>query len=415
MNERIAIIGAGISGLSAARLLSDEGDAVKLFEKEAVPGGLVRCKRIDGSLFHVCGGHVFNTKNKVVQQWFWRHFKENEFIKQDRNSVIWFDGGKLVPYPIENYVYHLEEGIQRSIIEDFLEIARNKDTYDDSFEGFLQNRFGKTLYDLYFRPYNEKVWMRSLRQVPLSWMDGKLPMPSVSEMIFNNMNHLAEKQFVHSTFWYEKLDGSQFIANRLAEGLDIVYNTEVDSIEYRNKHWWISGESFDKVVFCGNVKAMVKMVKGINIQSFINPINHLEYHGTTAVFCEIEKNPYTWIYQPSKLYRSHRIICTGNFSESNNAAGKNTATIEFTDSISEKEIKEQLKKMPFSPQYIAHYFSRYSYPIQNASTRLVLKSLKDNLRPYGFFMTGRFADWEYYNMDVAIAAAMSTVEEMKKS
>jgi UDP-galactopyranose mutase len=36
----------------------------------------------------------------------------------------------------------------------------------------------------------------------------------------------------------------------------------------------------------------------------------------------------------------------------------------------------------------------------------MIKDLKSVLAPTGFFFTGRFADWEYYNMNVAIGAAM---------
>ena len=36
----------------------------------------------------------------------------------------------------------------------------------------------------------------------------------------------------------------------------------------------------------------------------------------------------------------------------------------------------------------------------------MIKDLKEDLAPTGFYFTGRFADWEYYNMDVAIGAAM---------
>ena len=38
--------------------------------------------------------------------------------------------------------------------------------------------------------------------------------------------------------------------------------------------------------------------------------------------------------------------------------------------------------------------------------------MKADLKASGFYFTGRFADWEYYNMDVAIAAAMNTVDGM---
>lgn len=90
---KIAIIGAGISGMSAAHFLKDKNE-VAVFEKESQPGGLIKCRRVNGSLFHTCGGHVFNSKWKDVLDWFWLKFKqEEEFTKTDRNSVVFLDGG----------------------------------------------------------------------------------------------------------------------------------------------------------------------------------------------------------------------------------------------------------------------------------------------------------------------------------
>ena len=170
------------------------------------------------------------------------------------------------------------------------------------------------------------------------------------------------------------------------------------------------GEVFDKVVFCGNIKDMVKMIEGVDIEAFKKPVADLEYHGTTAVFCEIDKNPYSWIYQPSPCHESHRIICTGNFSETNNDSsvpdGRITATIEFTDEISKDNILDNLSMIPLHPRYLDHQYNKFTYPIQDANTRSMIKSLKETLAPSNFFFTGRFADWEYYNMDMAVGAAM---------
>ena len=35
------------------------------------------------------------------------------------------------------------------------------------------------------------------------------------------------------------------------------------------------------------------------------------------------------------------------------------------------------------------------------------------LAHYDFYFTGRFADWEYYNMDIAMGAAMDMVSKYK--
>ena len=141
-------------------------------------------------------------------------------------------------------------------------------------------------------------------------------------------------------------------------------------------------------------------------------IDSLEYHGTTSVFCEIDSNPYSWVYLPDSKYDSHRIICTGNFAASNNAPGKMTATVEFTDEISKEEILNQLKQIPMNPKYLDHHYNKYTYPIQDINTRDMISSLKANLAKDNFYFTGRFADWEYYNMDVAINAAMDLCKKL---
>lgn len=408
------VIGGGISGLAAANLLQDKGYDVTLFEKESRPGGLIKCDLIDGCLFHRTGGHVFNTKRRDVMDWFWQHFDcETEFTKALRNSSVVIPGMDNVPYPIENYMYCFDDNIQRSFIADLLTVVKYQDEQPKNFEEFLRNRFGETLYHLYFQPYNYKIWRRDLAQVPLSWLAGKLPMPTVEEMIYNNMNHMEEHQFVHSSFYYPKRGGSQFLADRLSQNLDIVYNMDITSITRHGKKWNVNGVEADCVIFCGNIKQLPLLLNNaVDILSYGADIEALESHGTTSVFCEIDKNPYSWMYMPSDKYESHRIICTGNFSPTNNAPDRMTGTIEFTDYISKEDIFDNLSRMPYHPRYLIHHYEQTTYPIQKDNTREMIHSLKNTLAPQGLYLLGRFSEWEYYNMDVAIGAAIDLIQKI---
>lgn len=415
--KKIAIIGAGISGLSAAHFLEKKYD-VTLYEKECIAGGLIKCRRVNGNLFHICGGHVFNSKRQGVLNWFWSIFdQEKEFHKAERKSVVFMETGEMIPYPLEDHVYLFDHETQKSFIRDMLSISQTRNSVSESFEDFLRGRFGDTLYNLYFKPYNEKVWRRDLKQVPLSWLKGKLPMPTVEEMIYNNMNHVEEKEFVHSTFWYEKENGSQFIVDKLTRGLNIIYNANITTIERKENKWAVHGQLYDMVLFCGNIKDMVNAVRGIDIKKYEKDISSLEYHGTTAVFCEIDSNPYSWIYQPSRQHKSHRIICTGNFAKSNNSNlpdNRITATIEFTDMITKDEILDNLTRIPLNPTYLDHQYNQFSYPIQDSNTRLLIRDFKKECSNHNLYFTGRFADWEYYNVDAAMGAAMDLCSEIVK-
>lgn len=406
----IAVIGAGVSGLSVAGMLQDKGHKVTVYERDGRIGGLVKCSSIQGNLYHTTGGHVFNSKRKDVLEWFWRHFdKEMDFTPSKRNVAISLEG-RFIGAPVENHVYEMGKETQAAVVKDLLALAACPPPAADNFEDFLKNRFGETLYNLYFGPYNRKIWRKSLRNVPLAWLEGKLPTPEIHEIILSNMSQEGEgASFVHSSFYYPRSGGSQFIADTLAKGLDIVTGSRVDRLEYDGKRWNVCGRLYDRVVYTGNVKELPHMLAGCGAELDIAGIDALEYHGTTSVLCYVDANPYSWIYMPSPAHESHRIICTGNFSPANNAPGKLSVTVEFSEPMEKAEILEQLSRIPLHPQYIAHHFEPYTYPMQNQGTSAVIHSVRTALEPMGLHLLGRFAEWQYYNMDAAMGAALDLV------
>lgn len=410
--KRFAVIGAGISGLSVARMLRDRGvSEVVVYEKESNPGGLVRCERVDGVLYHCVGGHVFNSRNRQVLDWFWSQMRHCDFEQAVRHAVVALEDGISVDYPIENHLYQLPAHLREAVVADLLRIVVTGYPDDSNFDDFLRHRFGETLYQVYFAPYNLKIWRRPLTDVPLDWLEGKLPMPSVKDILMANIGQVKEMQMVHSTFHYPRHGGSQFVADSLACGLDIRYNCHISSLCRKDGKWCINGDIADVVIFCGNVKELPLLLEGTGIE--LPGVEGLEYHGTTSVLCEVDSNPYSWIYMPSSAHSAHRIICTGNFAASNSPEGMSTATIEFSEKLEKEEILQQLQRIPYSPRYITHRYSPCTYPVQNAGTRSLIESAKARLEPQQIYLLGRFAEWEYYNMDAAMGAAIKLISSFE--
>ncbi len=419
MKKKAVVIGAGISGLSVSRMLSEKYD-VKVLEKSDKIGGLIKCDRINGNLFHRVGGHVFNSKNQKVLNWFWNHFdRDNEFLQAVRNAKILIND-RLLGYPIENYLYQLSEKDIRTITGELIAILKegNKQSETcDNFKDFLLGKFGNTLYHLYFGPYNSKIWNTDISKVPLEWLDGKLPMPHIEEVILSNILRKEERGMVHSTFYYPKRDGSQFIINRLAESLNIMPSYTVTSISAEENKISINnnGLNTDVLVYCGDVRKLTSIIHidDNDLKEALSTVTDLPSNGTSNVLCETDSNDISWLYLPEDKFKAHRIIYTGNFSETNNeGTDRRTCVVEFSGKHDKENMVKELQLLPGNLKPIAFNYEPNSYIIQQKDTREKVRALKKLLAHYNIFLLGRFAEWEYYNMDKCIEGAMELCEEL---
>jgi len=419
-----AVIGSGISGLTCANILKENNKSVKVYEGRKNNGGLITCTDESGNLFHRVGGHVFNSKKNVVSEWFWKKFdKEKEFLKAKRNAVIYINK-KFLKYPIELNLNELDYSTSKLIINELMDLTnKNIDLKSSNFEEFLNNNFGQTLCDIYFTKYNRKIWKRDLSKIPMEWLEGKLPTIEPREIILKNILKSKEDNMVHSTFYYPLEGGSQFIVNKLSRELDI-RKESVESIMIKNNSLKINDnlDFYDGIIFTGDVRNLEKIldnkiIKDLQVENLLAEISLLDSNSTSTILCECDSNPYSWVYLPNENIKAHRIIMTGNFSERNNSRNLNkkriTCTIECSGKVDLESFKEELKKIPFNPKYLAYNFSKNSYIIQNSKTRMLISKLKKELVKKNIFLCGRFAEWEYFNMDMAIDSAMRVCNDDK--
>jgi len=408
---RIAVIGAGISGVSFARMAAAHAEVV-VFEKAPRVGGLIRCDWIDGRLFHRVGGHVFNTKDEAVRTWFWGHFdREKEFVAARRQAAIWLDG-QTVGYPIENHLHQLPPAAVEPIVADLLDRVGRPPAWErcSNFRDFLVESFGPTLFELYFRPYNEKIWRTDLSAIPLAWLEGKLPMPRVREIFVQGILRRGEDQMVHSTFFYPRRGGSQFIIDRLAEGLEVRLDSPVEQLRPVSGGVEVNGARFDRVVYCGDIRRLGAVLAGApaDVVSALEAPRDLRANGTSNLFCECDATDLTWLYLPGAGTRAHRIIHTGSLSAENNGAspaGRSTCVVEFSGRVERAAMEADAAALPGNLRPLDHNHEAASYILHDTATHRAVSGARAALAPHGIHLLGRFAEWEYYNMDKCMEAA----------
>jgi protoporphyrinogen oxidase len=184
-NKKVVIIGAGPAGLTAAYELCKEGVESVVLEKDSVVGGISRTVNYKGYLFDI-GGHRFFTKVKAVDDMWREVMGEKKFLRRSRLSRIYYNK-KFFYYPLKATNALLGLGIFNSfmMLGSYAKAQIFPIKNEVSFEDWISNRFGKRLFNTFFKTYTEKVWGIPCNEISADWAAQRIKGLSLIETIKN--------------------------------------------------------------------------------------------------------------------------------------------------------------------------------------------------------------------------------------
>lgn len=406
---KICIIGAGVSGLAIGRLLNKKHD-VHVLEKSDFIGGTAHTRDVDGIAFHKTGGHCFNSKNKNVLDFVFNEILpvENWNLIERKAKIITRD--MTLSYPIEysvREIFGYDPELALSITKDFLNASR-KNSSLASLADFFKNNFGETLANLYFIPYNQKIWNLRPENMSPDWVHDKLPLPDYDEFL-KSLISLGTDKMPHRTFYYPKSNNQNTFLDALSEGLNIRTSNPVKTITKNSSGWLINGEKFDILINTSPLDTFLDLLNDKPLEVELARTK-LKYNKVKNILWRSKPTDATWTYYPDSTTPFHRHIHIGNFHRP-----KTNYTI--TEAVGDHDICYLIaegKKLEHLIEPVSSFESEHAYVVFDSEYAQARETCLKYLTNINVESVGRFAEWEYYNMDVCIEKALSSADKINQ-
>jgi protoporphyrinogen oxidase len=179
------IAGAGPAGLTAAYELTKHGHRCVALEADTRHvGGISRTEQYKGYRFDI-GGHRFFSKSDEVNR-LWEEIIGEEFLTRPRLSRIYYDR-KFFHYPLKPLDAFRKLGPITSfrILLSYLRARLWPIQPEVSLEDWVTNRFGRLLFQIFFKTYTEKVWGIPTSSISADWAAQRIKGLSLTKAVWN--------------------------------------------------------------------------------------------------------------------------------------------------------------------------------------------------------------------------------------
>jgi len=426
---KIGILGGGLAGVSLAYFLEKKGHDVEVLEKEEECGGLCRSFSKDGFSFDL-GGHIIFSKDKQMLDLMINMLGSN-VKKHYRNNKVWFKG-RYVKYPFENGLSALDK---EDIFECLNYFINNDYPKPKNLKEWCYYTFGKGIAEKYLVPYNTKIWNIDPARISLEWVD-RIPKPPVEDVIKSAIG-IETEGYTHQLYFYYPIRGGiQALVKAFEDKLKkVTKKYAVKEIEKLKNGWRVSNGAedryYDRVISCIPIFDLAAALKGVpkKISDIIR--KKLKYNSLSTVMLGIDKDKLSdkfAVYVPQKDLLFHRICFHSYMGPWYTPKGTSSVVAEITTNqgdvvheMTDKQLIDHVRKgldkegLVDSKLVCASDIKRmkYAYVLYDLNYRTNMKIINEYFRSLRLPLNGRFAQFEYLNMDAVVRNSFDLAGKVK--
>ena len=309
-SQTTLVLGGGPAGLTAGYLLGQANRSALVFEADDQVGGIAKTVERDGYRFDL-GGHRFFTKSIEVDT-LWHEVLGDEFLRRPLMSRIYWNN-RYLAYPLRgpDVIRKLGPVELARCMGSYARAAVRRNKVDDSLEDWVSNRFGRRLFELFFKSYTEKVWEVPTTEIRAEWAAQRIKglsfFSAAKAAFFGNKDDKVKSLI--SEFNYPRFGpGQMWEAMRAAieeQGGEVRLDARVDSMELeggRITSVVVAGEAYESpeaVISSLPLREVVEMISPAAPQEVIDAARGLRYRDflTVAIVLDgADPFPDNWIY-----------------------------------------------------------------------------------------------------------------------
>jgi len=435
---KTAILGGGLSGLTLARLLQEQGEEVVVLEAEPNYGGLCRSKTDQGFTFDTGGSHIIFSRDREVLAFMRRMIAGNE-QRNNRTTKIFYKQ-QFVKYPFENGLSDLPQEDRFFCINEFIKtliaVEKGEIPAPVNFREWIYYTFGTGIAECYMIPYNEKIWKYPTDKMSLHWVDGRIPRPPVEDVIKSAIGIDTEGYTHQAVFSYPLDGGINALVRAIARPIEPCIKTgfRVTSITKSDKIWQISNGDeriqADQCICTMPVQHLLPCLDGVSLE-VKNAADALQYNSLVCVNIGITGSvpEISWLYVPDPTVgRTNRISFPSGYSRHGAPVGCSAILAEIThqpgDDVADltndeliNEVVDMLRSMLIlhKDQIVYSSVERqpFAYVVYDLDYQKNIEIVKEYCKEIGIPLVGRFAQFEYLNMDGCIRSVLDFMTTKK--
>lgn len=445
--EPIYILGAGPAGLAAAYTLTQQGYPVVVVERDAQVGGLAKSIEYKGFILDY-GPHRFYTKLAPVLK-LWNGVLGDEQVAVNRLTRIYY-GGKYFSYPLKARQVLVALGLSESfqILLSYLWARLFPKRETNNFAEWVTDKFGKRLFEIFFKGYTEKLWGISCTEISTDWASQRIKGLSLSKAIRNALlgNDGKVKNLIDQ-FQFPRL-GSGQLYEKISDYLhqhhqSILLNTEVvqlhqnelavTHVTLRNR---ITKE--ETTVSCSGVISsipithLVQQIQSPPPQKVIQAAKSLKFRNTILVYLIVEGGdlfPDNWLYINDPKVQVGRVTNFANWSPEMLPNSHQTPLCceywcNYNDDLwqcpedelrllAEQELRKigLLKNQTVSDGFVLRL--PRTYPVYAGDYKTALATLQQYLEQFkNLQLVGRYGAFKYNNQDHSLLMGILAAENV---